>query len=104
MTLARRAGSDVVLKMAADWRELTESPSSVCFQEWTSMTVSLPEALKQLPEAQTLKRLQHKMSEHVRELIRTDQRRRTRGKLDAFLLEGLQSGDSIVVDAKFWTS
>ena len=41
-------------------------------------------------------------SEYVRELNRTDQRRRMKDKLDAMLLEGLQSGESIPVDAKFW--
>lgn len=41
-------------------------------------------------------------SEYVRELIRTNQRRRMKDKLDAMLLEGLQSGESIPVDAKFW--
>jgi hypothetical protein len=39
----------------------------------TSMNVSLPEELKEFPEA-----------------------------LDAMLIEGLRSGDSIPVDAKFW--
>ena len=41
-------------------------------------------------------------SEYVLELIRTDQRRRVKDKLDAMRLEGLQSGESIPVDAKFW--
>jgi antitoxin ParD1/3/4 len=41
-------------------------------------------------------------SEYVRELIRNDQKRRAQEKLDVLLLEGLNSGDSIPVDSKFW--
>ncbi len=38
----------------------------------------------------------------VRELICADQRRRAKDKLDAMLVEGLRSGNSIPVDAQFW--
>ena len=67
----------------------------------TSMNVSLPEELKEFAEAQT-KNGYSTPSEYVRELIRTDQRRRAKDKLDAMLVEGLRSGDSIPVDARFW--
>ena len=68
----------------------------------TSMNVSLPEELKEYVEAQT-KSGYSTPSEYVRELIRDDQKRRAKEKLDALLLEGLNSGDSIPVDAKFWS-
>jgi antitoxin ParD1/3/4 len=67
----------------------------------TSMNVSLPEELKEYAEAQT-RNGYSTPSEYVRELIRTDQKRRMKDKLDAMLLEGLRSGDPIPVDAKFW--
>lgn len=67
----------------------------------TSMNVSLPEELKEFAEEQT-KNGYSTPSEYVRELIRADQRRRAKDKLDAMLVEGLRSGDSIPVDAKFW--
>ena len=41
-------------------------------------------------------------SEYVRELIREDQKRHAKVKLDALLLEGLNSGQPIPADAKFW--
>lgn len=66
------------------------------------MNVSLPEDLKEYVEAQT-KGGYSTPSEYVRELIRRDQKRRAKQKLDAMLLEGLNSGDSIPVDAKFWS-
>ena len=67
----------------------------------TSMNVSLPEALKEYVEAQT-KNGYATPSEYVRELIREDQKRRAKAKLDALLLEGLNSGDPIPADPRFW--
>ena len=67
----------------------------------TSMNVSLPEELKEYVEAQT-KRGYSTPSEYVRELIREDQKRHAKAKLDALLLEGLNSGEPIPADAKFW--
>ena len=66
------------------------------------MNVSLPEELKEYVEAQT-KSGYSTPSEYVRELIRQDQKRRAKDKLNALLLEGLDSGDPIPVNAKFWT-
>ena len=66
------------------------------------MNVSLPEELKAYVEGQT-KHGYSTPSEYVRELIREDQKRRAREKLDSLLLEGLNSGDPIPVDAKFWS-
>jgi antitoxin ParD1/3/4 len=67
------------------------------------MNVSLPEELKEYVETQT-KRGYSTPSEYVRELIREDQKRRAREKLDSLLLDGLNSGDSLPVDAEFWSS
>ncbi len=67
----------------------------------TSMNVSLPEELKEFAEEQT-KNGYSTPSEYVRELIRADQRRRAKDKLDAMLIEGLRSGESIPVDPEFW--
>jgi antitoxin ParD1/3/4 len=36
-------------------------------------------------------------------LIREDQKRRAKEKLNALLLEGLDSGDGAPMDAKFWS-
>jgi antitoxin ParD1/3/4 len=69
----------------------------------TSMNVSLPEELKQYAEEQT-KHGYSTPSEYVRELIREDQKRRAKEKLNALLLEGLESGDGVPMDARFWSS
>lgn len=68
----------------------------------TSMNVSLPEELKEYVESQT-KTGYSTPSEYVRELIRNDQRRRAKEKLDALLAEGLSSGEPVTADARFWT-
>ena len=68
----------------------------------TSMNVSLPEDLKEYVEARTRSGYSTP-SEYVRELIREDQKRQAREKLDALLLEGLNSGKSLPMDAKFWS-
>jgi len=68
----------------------------------TSMNISLPEELKEYVEEQTRSGYSTP-SEYVRELIREDRKRRAKERLDALLLEGLNSGDAIPVNAKFWT-
>lgn len=67
----------------------------------TSMNVSLPEELKQFVEAQ-IKNGYSTPSEYVRELIREDQKRRAKEKLNMLLLEGLDSGEGTPMDEKFW--
>ena len=66
----------------------------------TSMNVSLPEDLKEYVEAQSESGYSTP-SEYVRELIREDRKRRAKQTLDALLVEGLNSGESIPVNAKF---
>src|SRR6476469_4451779 len=68
----------------------------------TSMNISLPEELKQYVEAQ-IKARYSTPSEYVRELIREDQKRRVQQRLEELLLEGLNSGDPVVADEKFWS-
>ncbi len=68
----------------------------------TSMNISLPEELKQYIEAQT-KAGYSTPSEYVRELIREDQKRRAQQRLEELLLEGINSGEPVVADEKFWS-
>jgi antitoxin ParD1/3/4 len=68
----------------------------------TSMNISLPEELKSYVEEQA-KGGYSTPSEFVRELIRQDQRRRAKERLEQLLLEGLDSGEPILADEAFWT-
>jgi len=65
------------------------------------MNISLPEQLKRYVEAQ-IKAGYSTPSEYVRELIRDDQKRRARRRLEELLLEGMNSGESVQADEKFW--
>ena len=69
----------------------------------TSMNVSLPEDLKAYVEEQT-KQGYSTPSEYVRELIRDDRKRRAHEKLEALLLEGLNSGDPIEMTPEYWAN
>lgn len=57
----------------------------------TTITISLPESLKAFIEAQVADSGFGTVSEYFRTLIRDDQKRKAQEKLEATLLEGLQS-------------
>ena len=67
----------------------------------TSMNISLPQELKKYVERQ-IKTGCSTPSEYVRELIRGDQRRRAKERLDLLLLEGLDSGEPLPATPAFW--
>jgi antitoxin ParD1/3/4 len=68
----------------------------------TNMNVSLPESLKSYVEEQVNTGGYGTVSEYLRELIREDKKRKTQERLEAFLLEGLESGEPIAVTPAFW--
>ena len=69
--------------------------------EMTSMNVSLPEPLRRFVNERAAGRF-GSASEYVRELIREDQRRAAEEKLEALLVEGLESGEPVEVTPEFW--
>ncbi len=70
-------------------------------EEMTSMNVSLPEQLRTFVSERAAGRF-GSASEYVRELIREDQRRAEQEKLEALLIQGLESGDPVDVTPEFW--
>ena len=70
--------------------------------EMTSFNISMPKVLKQYIEEQVAGGTYSTPSEYVREFIREDQKRRAREKLESALLEGLNSGPAMEIDAKYW--
>ena len=68
----------------------------------TSMNVSLPEALKDYVQERVAEGTFSNPSDYVRALIREDMRRREEEKLDALLIEGLNSGPAEPMTAKDW--
>ena len=68
----------------------------------TSFNVSMPKALKQYIEEQVAGGTYSTPSEYVRELIREDQKRRAKEKIESALLEGLRSGPAVEIDGTYW--
>lgn len=68
----------------------------------TTMNISLPDALKTFVDEQIANGNYSTASEFVRELIRQAQKQAAQERLDAALLEGLESGNPIQVTPEFW--
>lgn len=71
--------------------------------DMTSLNISLPKALKEYVEGQVAGGTYSTPSEYVRELIREDQKRRAHEKVESALLEGLNSGSRVEINADYWT-
>ena len=69
-----------------------------------SLNISLPQSLKDYVENQVKDSGYSTPSEYVRELLREDQNRRAEQKLEALLLEGLNSGEPIEITPEYWES
>ncbi len=67
-----------------------------------TMNVALPENLKQYVIEQVAAGGYSSASEYVRELIRTDQKRKAQERLEMALLEGLDSGEARQLNAEDW--
>lgn len=59
-----------------------------------TMNISLPDPLKEFVDEQVGSGRYSSVSEYIRELIREDEKQRAQSRLDAFLLEGLESGEA----------
>ena len=60
------------------------------------MNISLPDQLKEFVDAQVGSGRYSSVSEYVRELIRDDGKRMTQEKLEAMLMEGIQSSNASI--------
>jgi antitoxin ParD1/3/4 len=67
-----------------------------------TMNVSLPDQLKEFVDNQVDSGRYGTVSEYVRELIREDERRKSQEKLEALLMEGLQSGKPTEMTRQDW--
>jgi len=68
----------------------------------TSLNISLPSSLKDFVEAQVQSSGFSTPSEYIRNLVRDDQKRRAEERLEALLLEGLNSGEPIEITPEYW--
>lgn len=67
-----------------------------------TMNIALPESMKQFVQERVAEGGYSSVSEYVRDLIRADQKRRVEERIDALLLEGLESGEPIPVTKGYW--
>ena len=67
-----------------------------------TMNIALPEAMKHFVQERVSEGGYSSVSEYVRELIRADQKRKAEERIDALLLEGLDSGQPLPVTSEYW--
>jgi antitoxin ParD1/3/4 len=67
-----------------------------------TMNIALPESMKTFVQERVIEGGYSSVSEYVRDLIRADQKRKAEERIDALLLEGLDSGQPIPVTPEYW--
>jgi antitoxin ParD1/3/4 len=67
-----------------------------------TVNFSLPEDLKRWVETQVASGGYGNTSEYIRELIRAERKRKAEERLEALLIEGLDSGDPIEITPEYW--
>ncbi|NEO88111.1 MAG: type II toxin-antitoxin system ParD family antitoxin [Spirulina sp. SIO3F2] len=69
-----------------------------------TMNISLPETLRDYVDEQIEAGGYGTVSEYIRDLIRQDQRRKAKARVEALLLEGLDSGEATPMTEADWTA
>ncbi len=67
-----------------------------------NVTISIPEPLKEFVDQQMASRGFGNVSEYFRTLLREAQEKERETRLEEMLLEGLNSGEDIPLDDRFW--
>jgi antitoxin ParD1/3/4 len=70
--------------------------------EMTSLNISLPKVMKDYVESRVQEGGFSTPSEYMRALVREDQKRKAEEKLEALLLEGIQSGPATPMTPQDW--
>lgn len=68
----------------------------------STMSISLPESLKDFIRTRVIEGHYSNPSDYIRSLIREDQKRQVEERLEALLLEGLESGASEEATDEYW--
>lgn len=67
-----------------------------------TMNIALPESMKHFVQERVTEGGYSSASEYIRALTRDDQKRKVEERVDALLLEGLDSGQPIPVTPEYW--
>ena len=68
----------------------------------TTVTISLPESLRSFVDKQIKRKGFGNVSEYFRTLIRSAQEEEADTRLEALLIEGLDSGKDVELNREFW--
>jgi antitoxin ParD1/3/4 len=68
----------------------------------STVTISMPESLREFVDAQMKRQGFDNVSEYFRALVREQQAKEADSQLEALLLEGLEPGEDIKVTPEFW--
>jgi antitoxin ParD1/3/4 len=68
----------------------------------TTVTISLPESLKEFIDRQLATKGYGNVSEYFRSLLRDAQKQEEDARLETLLLEGLASGNDLPMTRQFW--
>jgi len=68
----------------------------------TTVTISLPESLKEFIDVEVHTKGYGNVSEYVRGLLRAEQAKRADDALETLLLEGLATGEDVALTPEFW--
>ncbi|MGD0796855.1 MAG: type II toxin-antitoxin system ParD family antitoxin [Acidobacteriaceae bacterium] len=68
----------------------------------TTVTISLPESLKEFIDVEVHTKGYGNVSEYMRGLLRAEQAKRADDALETLLLEGLAVGEDIALTPAFW--
>jgi antitoxin ParD1/3/4 len=66
-----------------------------------TMNISLPDPLKEFVDHQIAEGRYSSVSEYIRDLIRDDEKRKAEQRLEALLVEGLESEESVLTRQDF---
>ena len=68
----------------------------------TTMNISLPDSMRAFIEQKVAQSGYSTASEYIRQLVREDQKRAAQERLEALLMEGIESGPSREMTAEDW--
>ena len=69
----------------------------------TTLTISLPDSLREFIDREVQAKGYGNVSEYVRGLLRDAQAKEVDARLEALLIEGLTSGEDIPLSPDFWS-
>jgi antitoxin ParD1/3/4 len=68
----------------------------------TTMNISLPDSMRAFIEQKVVQGSYGSASEYIRQLVREEQQRAAKERLELLLMEGLESGPAVEMTSEHW--